>query len=50
MFGMEDVEDTYCVIIGREIPGGCEEEICYGLDHCPYFKEDQCWSNKTDLY
>lgn len=37
MFGAEDKEDDYCVILGREIPGGCEEEICNGLDTCPYY-------------
>lgn len=33
-----DPEDTeYCVIIGKEIPGGCDVTFCNGLDDCPYF-------------
>lgn len=31
-----DDEDNYCVILGREIEGGCEVEVCEGLDSCPY--------------
>lgn len=30
--------DNYCVIIGKDIPGGCQVEICDGLESCPYFK------------
>lgn len=30
--------DWYCVIIGREVEGGCQVEICEGLDNCPYYK------------
>ena len=32
-------EDRYCVILGKEIKGGCQVEICDGLESCPYFKE-----------
>lgn len=32
----DDIDDWYCVIIGREIEGGCQVEICDGLDSCPY--------------
>lgn len=36
---MEDIE--YCVIIGREIEGGCEVELCEGLDTCPYIRKEE---------
>lgn len=42
---MEDFdEDDYCVIIGRYIPGGCEQEICNNLDECPYISRDNIYS------
>lgn len=32
-------QDSYCVKIGKWIPGGCEEEICEDVGKCPYLTE-----------
>lgn len=41
-------EDDYCVIIGRYIPGGCEQEICNNLDECPYLKKEDIYSKEDE--
>lgn len=35
-----DVLDEYCVKLGRYIPGGCDQEVCYDIDHCPYCPDE----------